>query len=232
MSIRLLIVDDHALVRQGIARILADTPEIEVVGEAVDGDDAISRARELHPDIILMDLFLPNVDGIEATRAIKHELPNVEVIIVTASDSEDDVLQAVTAGAKGYVVKTTDRDELIHHILQAARGEMAISSAVVGKLAASLSRRGDAPQTPDTPSHQQLTDREREVLAQLGIGARNKEIAATLSISNNTVRAHVRSIMHKLEVDNRAQLAAYAVRHDMVADEATDPSHDRRVRFR
>jgi DNA-binding NarL/FixJ family response regulator len=216
MAAKVLLVDDHVLVRQGIRRLLAETEGLEIAGEAGDGLEAVRKARELKPDLILMDLFLPQLGGVEATRIIKREQPEIGVILLTASDAEDDIYQAVTAGAKGYVVKTTDYVELVRQIQQAMAGEVAISAAVMSKLAASLSRRGESGLSGGTASHEHLTDREKEVLVHVGHGARNREIAASLSISNNTVRAHVRSIMHKLDVDNRAQLAAYAVRLGLV----------------
>ena len=212
---KLLLVDDHVLVRQGIAKLLAETAGIEVVGEAGNGTDAIARARALKPDLILMDLYLPDMTGIEATRTIKQEMPEMPVLLLTVSDGEDHVYEAVTSGAQGYVVKTTDHGELIRQIRQAASGEVAISPAVVSKLASSLSRRA-ASKVGDGEFPEQLTTREKEVLKWISQGARNKEIASVLSISINTVRAHVRSIMHKLEAENRAQLAAYAVRHNLV----------------
>ena len=215
MAARLLIVDDHVLVREGVVKLLENIEGIEVVGQAGDGLEAISLARTLNPDLVLMDLFLPRMNGIEATRVIKQELPAVDVIILTASDGEDDIYQAVAAGAKGYIVKTTDHAELVRQIRLAASGEVAISQAIMTKLAVGLRRRGAGVTAEPTPSGEGLTEREREVLAWIGHGARNKEIAAALSISNNTVRAHVRSIMHKLDVDNRSQLAAYAVRHEL-----------------
>lgn len=215
MAARLLIVDDHTLVRQGIARLLAEAEGIEVVGEAGDGWEAISKARDLKPDLVLMDVRLPRMSGLDATRIIKQEMPDVDVILLTVSDDGDDIYQAVTAGAKGYVLKTTDHAELIRQIRQAVSGEVTISPAVATKLAASLTRRSQLPAPNGKTSCEHLTNREKEVLVLVGQGARNKEIAIALSISNNTARAHVRSIMRKLDAENRAQLAAYAVRHGL-----------------
>ncbi len=229
MGAKLLVVDDHVLVRQGLVRLLAESEGIEVVGEAGDGWEAINKARDLKPDLILMDLLLPKLSGIEATRAIKREMPSVDVIVLTASELEEDIYQAVTAGAKGYVVKTTNHAELVRQIRQAAEGEVAMSPSVFGKLASSLSHRSEAAAGGEVPLHEHLTERETEVLEQVGHGARNKEIADALSISNNTVRAHVRSIMRKLDVDNRAQLAAYAVRHGLISNDVRHTSASRRL---
>jgi len=213
---KLLIVDDHTLVREGIARLLADASDFEVVGEAGDGCEAVAKSRTLKPDLVLMDRFLPKMNGLEATRVIKHEMPNVQIVLLTASDEDDDVYEAIAAGARGYVVKTTDHAELIRQIIRVASGETAIPPSIVSKLASSISRRDASTASGGTSSHDQLSIREREVLAWVGQGARNKEIASTLSVSTNTVRAHLRNIMHKLGVENRAQLAAYAVRHRLV----------------
>jgi DNA-binding NarL/FixJ family response regulator len=211
---RLLLVDDHNVVRQGIAKLLSRVEWLKVVAEASDGDEALVKAREFQPDLVLMDLFLPGLDGLQATRTIAHELPDVGVLIFTASDDDDDVYEAIAAGARGYILKTTDHVELVRQLRKAASGEIALSHEVVGKLAGRLSRRAGSP-TPEPGAIERLTDREREVLALVGQGARNKVIAEVLSISANTAREHVRNIMRKLELENRAQLAAYAVRHKL-----------------
>lgn len=229
MVAKLLIVDDHVLVREGIVRLLGETEGIDVVGEASDGWEAVTKARDLQPSLILMDLFLPKMSGIEATRLIKREMPTVDIVVLTASDLEEDIYQAVTAGAKGYVIKTTNHADLVRQIRQALEGEVAMSPAIFAKLASSLSHRNDAAAGGETPLHEHLTERETEVLEHVGHGARNKEIAEALSISNNTVRAHVRSIMRKLDVDNRAQLAAYAVRHGLIPGDIRPPLTSRRL---
>ncbi len=216
MRIRLLIVDDHILVRQGIRRLLADLDDIDVVGEAGDGPEAITLARELKPNLVLMDLLLPTMSGLDAARSIKQEVPDVDVVFLTVSDEDDDIYQAIAAGGKGYIVKSTDHAEMVRQIRQAALGEIAIPPAMVSKLAMSIHRNSEVRSSTLAPQHEPLTPREREVLTHIAQGLRNKEIAASLSISNNTVRAHVRSLMRKLELENRAQLAAYAVRHKLV----------------
>jgi DNA-binding NarL/FixJ family response regulator len=211
---RLLLVDDHNLVRQGIARLLSRVEDLKVIGEAGDGVEAMAMARELNPDLVVLDLFLPGMSGLEVTRAITHDLPDIGVLVLTASDDDEDVYEAITAGARGYILKTTDHAELVRQLRKAASGEIALSHEVVGKLAGRLSRRGAAP--PSEPGGiERLTGREKEVLALVGQGARNKVIAEALSISANTAREHLRNIMRKLELENRAQLAAYAVRHKL-----------------
>jgi DNA-binding NarL/FixJ family response regulator len=211
---RLLLVDDHHVVRQGIAKLLSRVEDLKVVGEAGDGAEAIAKARELQPDLVLLDLFLPGMDGIQVTRAITRELPGVGVLVLTASDDDEHVYEAIAAGARGYILKTTDHSELVRQLRKAASGEIALSHEVVGKLAGRLSRRGGSP-APEPGTEERLTAREREVLTLVGQGARNKAIAEVLSISANTAREHVRNIMRKLELENRAQLAAYAVRHKL-----------------
>jgi DNA-binding NarL/FixJ family response regulator len=211
---RLLLVDDHHVVRQGIAKLLARVEDLKVVGEAADGAEALAKTRILNPDLVVLDLFLPVMDGIQVTRTITGELPGVGVLVLTASDDDEDVYDAIAAGARGYVLKTTDHVELIRQLRKAAAGEIALSPEVVGKLAGRLSRRGAAlPVEPGTIDR--LTEREKEVLALVGQGARNKVIAEVLAISANTAREHVRNIMRKLELENRAQLAAYAVRNNL-----------------
>jgi DNA-binding NarL/FixJ family response regulator len=211
---RLLLVDDHNVVRQGIAKLLLRIDGLKVIGEAAGGAEALTKIRELQPDLVLLDLFLPDVDGLQVIRTITHELPGVGVLVLTASDNDEDVYEAISSGARGYILKTTDHAELIRQVRKAASGEIALSHEVVGKLAGRLSRRASSP-TPEPGAVERLTDREKEVLGLVGQGARNKAIAEVLAISANTAREHVRNIMRKLELENRAQLAAYAVRHKL-----------------
>src|SRR6516225_3891689 len=142
---RLLLVDDHNVVRQGIAKLLSRIDGLKVIGEAGSGTEAFAKARELQPDLVLMDLFLPDVDGLQVIRSIIHELPGMGVLVLTASDDDEDVYEAISAGARGYILKTTDHAELIRQLRKAASGEIALSHEVVGKLAGRLSRRGSTP---------------------------------------------------------------------------------------
>ncbi len=213
---RLLIADDHVVVRQGIAKLLADAGSFDIVGEASDGQEAVEKTRALRPDVVLMDLYMPRLTGLEATRTIKLEMPETVVVLLTMSDSEDSVFAAVAAGASGYVLKTTDQTELLHQIKQAATGEVALSPRITTRLAESISRRAAGSPSRDHLGIELLTAREREVVALVGQGARNKEIATALCISVNTARAHVGNTMQKLGLDSRAQLAVYAVRNQIV----------------
>ncbi len=208
MAMRLLVVDDHALVREGLARLLSDHPGFEVVGEAANGFEALSKARELKPDAVLLDLYMPGLDGVQTTALIRAELPNVEVIVVTASGEEVDIFEAIQAGARGYVLKSASSASMIQQIEQVLQGDTGISGELTHKLVSEISRRG--PRVDDCT--EVLSAREGEVLTQVAKGATNKEIASALFISENTVRAHVRTMMQKLHRVNRTQLAVYGGR--------------------
>ena len=211
MSVRLLVVDDHDLVRQGLVKILDDTDLVEVVGEARDGFDAVSKAKELDVDAVLMDLYMPCLDGVAATCLIRRELPNVQVVLLTISNEEDDLFEAIQAGARGYVLKSVDSSELIRQLKHVLSGGIAITDDLTNRLVTGLARRGSGTISPSLTEREALTGREKEVLEQIAKGASNKEIASTLIISENTVRAHVRTLMQKLHMENRTQLAVYGV---------------------
>jgi NarL family two-component system response regulator LiaR len=208
MSIRILIVDDHGVVRQGLRMYLALDPELEVVGEAANGAEALRLAHELEPDVVLMDLLMPVMDGIAATEAIRRELPGVEVLALTSVLEDSTVYGAMRAGAIGYLLKDTEADELCRAIKAAAAGQVQLSPPV----AARLLREVPAPQHPEP-----LTQREIEVLQQLAQGKSNKEIAAALVIAEKTVRTHVSNILGKLGVASRTQAALHAVRSGLVS---------------
>jgi NarL family two-component system response regulator LiaR len=209
MSIRILIVDDHAVVRQGLKMFLALDDELEVIGEAANGEEAIRRARELAPDVVLMDLLMPQMDGIAATEVIRRELPDVEVIALTSVLEDRAVYGAVRAGAIGYLLKDTQADELCRAIRAAAAGQVQLSPQAAQR----LMREVQVPQSPE-----KLTARETEVLRLLAQGMSNKEIGASLVIGIKTVKTHVSSILSKLGVPSRTQAALYAMRIGLVSE--------------
>ena len=203
MPIRVLIVDDHSVVRQGLRLFLRTDPELEVVGEAPDGAQALIRAAELRPDIILMDLLMPVMDGIEAIGRLRKELPETEIIALTSVLEDRSVVRAVRAGAIGYLLKDTEADDLCRAIKAAAAGKVQLSAEAAER----LMREVATPADPDP-----LSDREVEVLKLLARGATNKEIALDLSIQETTVKSHVSSILGKLGVPSRTHAALYAAR--------------------
>lgn len=207
MTIRLLLVDDHAVVRQGLRMFLSLDPDFEIVGEAADGNAALKLARELQPDVVLMDLLMPGMDGIEATGILRREMPDIEVIALTSVLEDSSVVGAIRAGAIGYLLKDTEANELIRSIKAAAEGQVQLSP----QAAARLMREVRAPESPEV-----LTERETEVLRLLAQGQSNKEIARQLSIGEKTVKTHVSSILGKLNVSSRTQAALYAVRIGLV----------------
>jgi two-component system, NarL family, response regulator LiaR len=216
MAIRVLITDDHSVVRQGLRMFLSLDPDIQVVGEAQDGQEALAMARELRPDVVLMDLLMPVMDGLESTRAIRTELPEVEVIALTSVLEGASVTGAVRAGAIGYLLKDTDAEELHRAIRGAAEGRVQLAP----EAAARLIREVRAPENPEA-----LTDRETEVLRLLARGQANKQIASELFVEEKTVKAHVSSILRKLGVHSRTQAALHAVRTGLVnAEELGDES--------
>src|SRR3712207_4553500 len=210
MTVRILITDDHGVVRQGLRMFLSLDPELEVVGEASNGGEAVAMARELEPDVVLMDLLMPVMDGIEATKAIRAEMPDVEVIALTSVLEDASVSDAVRAGAIGYLLKNTEADELGRAIKAAADGQVQLAP----EAAARLMREVRAPASPEA-----LTEREIEVLKLLARGQANKQISRELFIGEKTVKAHVSSILAKLGVQSRTQAALYALRIGLVSME-------------
>lgn len=207
MPIRILIADDHAVVRQGLRMFLALDSELDVIGEATNGLQALQMAHKLKPDVILMDLLMPEMDGVSATTAVRRELPDIEVIALTSVLEDSAVIGAIRAGAIGYLLKDTESDDLIRAIKAAAAGQVQLSP----KAAARLMREVRAPESPEA-----LTERETDVLRLLAEGKANKEIAQALTIGEKTVKTHVSSILGKLNVTSRTQAALYAVRIGLV----------------
>jgi NarL family two-component system response regulator LiaR len=208
MTVRILITDDHGVVRQGLRMFLSLDPELQVVGEAENGEEAVAMARELRPDVVLMDLLMPVMDGIEATGAIRRELPDVEVIALTSVLEDVSVSEAVRAGAIGYLLKNTEAEALGRAIKAAADGQVQLAP----EAAARLMREVRSPESPEA-----LTEREAEVLRLVARGWANKQIAQELFVGEKTVKAHVSNILTKLGVHSRTQAALHAVRIGLVS---------------
>lgn len=212
-----MLVDDHELFRRGVKSLLAAEPDIEVVGEAHDGGEALTKAQELMPDLILMDISMPEIDGLEATRRVKQAMPYVKILILTVSDLEQNLFEAIKAGAQGYLLKNVDPEHLLDAVRKAYNGEAAISGGLAAKILTEFARR-DA--QPSHSGRESLGAREMDVLRELSRGASNKEIASVLCISENTVRNHVKNILAKLHLDNRVQAAAFAIRQGITSEMA------------
>lgn len=216
--IKILLVDDHNLVREAFAQMLELEDDFIVAGQAADADSALDKALELKPDIILMDIKLPGVNGIEATRMIKSKLPETEIMILSMYDEEEYVRQAVRAGATGYVLKDISQEDLLRNIRVVHSGGSYIQPSLARKVLQDIASMGKAkPHTSSRSSNiKELSDREIEVLQHVANGESNKEVAKALIISEKTVKAHLRSIFRKLEVGDRAQAVATAMRKGLV----------------
>lgn len=221
MKARLLVTDDHLLSRKGIISILAGTEEIEVVGEAADGLEALEKTRELMPDLILMDIRMPRCDGLEATRRIKEEFPYVKVIILSVSDDVQDFFEAIKAGAQGYLHKNMEPETWVEFLRSIIRGETPISRPLAARILKEFAADEHLadPAAPDT----QVTGREKEVLELVAHGLSNRQIADRLAIAETTVKNHLRNIMDKLHLRNRVQAATYALQRGWVKPDARDP---------
>ncbi len=214
-AIRVLIVDDHTIVRKGIRALLTEIAGIEVVGEAADGQEAVAQANSLRPDVILMDLAMPKMDGIEATRQIKTSQPESRILVMTSFATDDKVLPAIKAGALGYLLKESAPEDLVQAIHQIHRGEPSLHPTIARKVLQEITHPSDRPPTPDP-----LTKREAEVLLLVAQGLSNQDIARKLHISDPTVRSHVSNIMSKLHLATRIQAALYALREGLVSLDA------------
>jgi DNA-binding NarL/FixJ family response regulator len=194
---------------------------VDVVGEAGDGLEALRKARQLKPDIILMDIKMPRCNGLEATRLIKAEMPDIKIVILTVSDDDDDLFEAIKNGAEGYLLKDIKGEEFLSLLFGVTRGEAAISPKMAAKMLQEFSRRSDTLRTQEA-RHQSLTDREAEVLRLVADGKGNKEIAAELFITESTVKYHLRNILDKLHMENRSQVIAYAALRGFGTREKTE----------
>jgi len=210
--IRVLVVDDHAIVRKGIRALLATESDIQVVGEASDGAQAITNVLTLTPDVVLMDLVMPNVDGIEATRQIVAQRPETRILVLTSFAADDKVLPAIKAGALGYLLKDSSPEQLVQAIRLVHRGEASLDPSIARKLLHELAHPPKQPPTPDP-----LTERELEILRLIAQGRSNREIAEELVIAEMTVRTHVSNILSKLHLASRTQAALYALRQGLAS---------------
>jgi two-component system, NarL family, response regulator LiaR len=221
--IRVLLVDDHAIVRKGLRALLTEVDDIEVVGEAADGQQAIDQALALQPDVILMDIVMPDVDGIEATRQISRRQPEVRVLALTSFASDDKLFPAIKAGALGYLLKDSAPEDLLQAIRQVHRGEPSLHPRIARKLLHELGRPSSPKPPPQPQIVEPLTEREVEVLRSVARGLSNQQIAEALSIAEVTVRTHVSHILDKLHLANRVQATLYALREGLSTLDNSEP---------
>jgi two-component system, NarL family, response regulator LiaR len=210
--IKVLICDDQDIVREGLQLILETDTEIDVVGAASDGDEAIALTEQLKPDIVLMDLKMPILNGIHATREIRTRFPEVYVLVLTTYDNDEWVFDAIRAGASGYLLKDTPRERLIESVKMAATGKTPVDPTIAGKLFHHIA---DTHITPDPTVFEALSEREKDILKLIGVGLSNPEIAEKLFLSEGTIRNHITSIFSKLGISDRTQAALLAVRHHL-----------------
>ena len=221
LPLRTVVADDHRLFRQGLISLMNTRPDlVAVIGEAEDGVEAIALCERLNPDLVLLDILMPQVDGLQAARRIRELCPETAIIMLTASETDEHLEQAIRLGVAGYLSKSLDSGELFDLVLGMTRGEVAVTHATASRVMRSLSLGRMRSQDPI----EQVTNRELEVLRLAAAGVSNPQIAARLQISVNTVKAHVKSILEKLNLENRTQLAAYAMRRGLITpgDEAQD----------
>ena len=215
-AVRVLVVDDQALFREALATLLGARPEVEVVGEAGNGHQALERAAALQPDVVLMDLHMPVLDGIAATRRLTVEQPGVRVLALTTFDDDEDVFAALRAGALGYLLKDVSADRLVEAVQAAARGESVLQPSVAAKVVARFAQLDDAPRARPQPLVVPLSDRELDVLRLLADGRSNREIATALFLAEGTVKNHVTNVLAKLGARDRTQAALRARALDLL----------------
>jgi two-component system NarL family response regulator len=214
--IRVLLVDDHALFRRGLLLVLESEDGIEVVGEAEDGEEAIRKAEELAPDVVLMDVRMPRVSGIEATQRLAESLPTTRIIVLTVSDEEDDLYEAIKAGATGYLLKEISIEEVADAVRAVMQGQTLISPSMASKLIAEFANLSKVASQRTSVPAPRLTDRELDVLRLVAQGLTNREVAEQLFIAENTVKNHVRNILEKLHLHSRMEAVVYAVREKLL----------------
>jgi len=214
MTIKVLIADDHKLFRQGLISLMKTRPDlVEVVGEAQSGEEAIKMAEQLRPDVILMDIYMPQVDGLQATKEIRASWPEIAIVILTSSEKDGHLYEAVKLGVSGYLLKSLDADELFTMLQGVIQGEPALTKPMAGKLLKVVANR----MVDEEKGEQVLTERELFVLRLVASGASNQEIAENMSLSVNTVKTHIKNILNKLQLENRTQAAMYAMQHGLVS---------------
>ncbi len=214
MTIRVLIADDHKLFRQGLIGLMKTREDlVEVIGEAETGEEAVKLAAELHPDVILMDIYMPQMDGLQAAKEIHVRFPQIAIVMLTSSERDGHLYEAVQVGVSGYLLKSLDASELFDLLSGVVNGETAMTRAMAGKLLKAVANR----MADEEKGEQALTERELFVLRLVASGASNQEIAQKLSISVNTVKSHLKNILDKLQLENRTQAATYALKHGLVS---------------
>ena len=215
MTIKVLIADDHKLFRQGLISLMKTREDlVEVIGEAETGEDAVRLAEQLHPDVVLMDIYMPHGDGLNATKEIRERFPGIAVVILTASENDEHLYEAVKLGVSGYLLKSLDAKELFELLAGIIEGEAAMTRSMATRLLKGVAKR----LMDGAKGEEALTERELIVLRLVAIGASNPKIAEKLSISVNTVKSHLKNILSKLQLENRTQAAAYAVKSGLVSN--------------
>jgi len=217
--IKVLVVDDHSLFRGGVVAVIAAQEDMEVVAEAENGREAIEKAREIQPDIVLMDISMPVMGGVEATRLLLEEVPGANVLVLTISEKDEDLFNAMKAGARGYLLKGADPEELVHAVTHIAQGGVIISPAMAPKLLAEVGVSKERGKKEELG----LSPREREILALIADGLTDREIAEELFISLNTAKTHLKNILVKLQVKSRAQIVAYGARAGLLDEKRESP---------
>lgn len=216
-EIKVLVVDDHALIRRGITALLAEHESLKAVGEASDGLEAIKKAREVNPDVVIMDLSMPNCSGLDATQAFQAEMPKINILILTVSEKAEDLFDALKYGARGYILKSATPEEIIHAIIHIAQGGVIVSPPMATHLLDEFKELRPTV-SKENAGEEALSSREMEVLKLVAQGATNKEISDSLFVSENTAKTHMRNIMDKLHLANRGQAAAYAFKKGLIKD--------------